>query len=382
MGRRSVGPKLPHGCKRYIDHTGVVRTYYRHTRPPTPLPGLPWSVEFMAAYHAAKACAGRDKPLVIGAARTKPGSLNAALVKYYASDEFAAMTKDVRQQNRGCLERWRTDRGDRPLRELQHRHLQGYINKLATPHVRRNALRAIRHFLKFALRYHLVENDASAGVQKNKLPKTGGFRVWTEAEFKTYVAKHPIGTKAYLALQIMACTSFRRSDAVQIGPRHVRKTAAHPLGVIEDYQPQKGRRTGGNLVTVPIHPDLAAALAAMPMVGADTFLLTGSGRPFTAKGLGAKMREWCDAAGVPPMVDAAGKSKNVASHGLRKLCLTRLAETGASVFQIAAISGHKDLREVQTYVDNYNRKRAASEAIAMLVEAQNRNAVCLIGEDS
>ena len=56
------------------------------------------------------------------------------------------------------------------------------------------------------------------------------------------------------------------------------------------------------------------------------------------------MREWCDAADVPPIIDANGKSKNVASHGLRKLCLTRLAETGCSVFQIAAISGHKDLR--------------------------------------
>jgi integrase len=241
---------------------------------------------------------------------------------------------------------------------------------------------AIRHFLKFALRYHLVENDASAGVQKNKLPKTGGFRMWTEAEVSQYVAKHPLGTKAYLALQVMLCTSLRSSDAAQIGPRHVRKTAEHPLGVIEDYQPQKGRRTGGNRVTVPIHPDLATAIAAMPMVGADTFLVTDYGKPYTAKGLGAKMREWCDSAGVPPMVDAAGKSKNVASHGLRKLCLTRLAETGCNVFQIASISGHKDLREVQLYVDAYNRKKAAAEAMAMLVEAQNRNVVCLNREDN
>ena len=176
----------------------------------------------------------------------------------------------------------------------------------------------------------------------------------------------------------MVCTSFRRSDAVQVGPRHVRKAAAHPLGVIEDYQPQKGRRTGGNRVTVPIHPDLAAAIAAMPL----SFLLTDYGKPFTAKGFGNKMREWCDAAGVPPITDVNGKSKNVASHGLRKLCLTRLAETGCNVFQIAAISGHKDLREVQLYVDAYNRKKAAAEAIAMLVDAQTRNAVWLNGKDN
>jgi integrase len=381
MGRRSLGLKLPPGCKRYLDHTGVLRTYYRHTRPPTALPGLPWSVEFMQAYDAAKVCAGRDKPLTIGVDRTKPGSLNAALVKYYGSDEFLAMTKDVKQQNRGCLERWRADRGDRPLRELQHRHLQGYINKLATPHVQRNALRAIRHFLKFALRHHLIDNDASAGVQKDKLPRTGGFRMWSESDVETYKARHPIGTKACLALQIMLCTSLRRADAAQVGPRHVRKTDEHPLGVLADYQPQKGRRTGGNFVTVPIHPDLAAAITATPMIGTETYLVTDYGKPFTAKGLGAKMREWCDAAGVPPMTDITGKSRNVASHGLRKLCLTRLAECGCNVFQIAAISGHKDLREVQLYVDAYNRKQAAAEAMGKLVEAQNRNAVCLNGKD-
>ena len=53
MGRRSV--KLPPGCKRYVDHTGVARTYYRHTAPPTPLPGFPYSPEFMEAYDDAVA---------------------------------------------------------------------------------------------------------------------------------------------------------------------------------------------------------------------------------------------------------------------------------------------------------------------------------------
>jgi integrase len=365
-----------------VDHIGKVRCYYRYTSPPTPLPGLPYSPEFMAAYDAAKARGDRAGPVIIGASRTLPGTVNAALVKYYESDAFKTMTKEVQQQNRGYLEKWRATRGDKRLRGWKHEHVQGFISKLNTPHMQRNNLRALRHFAKWAKRERLIDVNPTVDVEKAKIIKTGGFRVWTEAEFKTYVAKHPIGTKAYLALQIMACTSFRRSDAVQIGPRHVRKTAAHPLGVIEDYQPQKGRRTGGNLVSVPIHPDLAAAIAATPMLGADTYLVTDYGKPFTAKGLGAKMRQWCDEAKVPPMVDAAGKSKNVASHGLRKLCLTRLAEAGCTVFEIAAISGHKDLREVQLYVEAANRKKMAAAAMGKLEGAQSRNAVCLIGEDN
>jgi hypothetical protein len=37
--------------------------------------------------------------------------------------------------------------------------------------------------------------------------------------------------------------------------------------------------------------------------------------------------------------------------GLRKAALTRLAEVGCTVHQIAAISGHKTLREMQRYAD-------------------------------
>jgi hypothetical protein len=122
------------------------------------------------------------------------------------------------------------------------------------------------------------------------MPNTGGFRPWTEENVTTYVARHPIGTQACLAMQLMLCLSVRKSDAVQIGPRHIHKTREHPLGVLDNYQPQKGRRTGGNYVTVPLHEDLAAAIAATPVIGSDTYLVTSFGKPFTANGFGNKMQ--------------------------------------------------------------------------------------------
>ena len=121
------------------------------------------------------------------------------------------MTKDVRQQNRGYLEKWRATRGDKKLRGWKHEHVQGFITKLATPHQQRNNLRTLRHFARWAKRERLIEINPTVDVEKSKIVKTGGFRVWTEAESETYVAKHPLGSKAYLASQIMACTSFRRS---------------------------------------------------------------------------------------------------------------------------------------------------------------------------
>jgi integrase len=131
---------------------------------------------------------------------------------------------------------------------------------------------------------------------------------------------------------------------------------------------------------------LAAAIAAMDVIGTETFLITDYGKPFRNRGFGSRMREWTDAAGIPPITDVNGKVKNAASHGLRKLCLTRLAEAGCTVVEMQGISGHKDLRELALYVDSANRKKAAAEAMKKLLAAQgadqNRNVVCLTGQDS
>ena len=139
------------------------------------------------------------------------------------------------------LERWRDGRGDRPCANWQHEHVQGFINKLATPTIQRNFLRAIRTFLVFASSEHLIKRDVSAGVKKGRIINTGGFRPWTEAEVDQYVAKHPIGTKSLSGLADHA-VHYRCAVPTwsKIGPRHVTKTAEHPHGVIEDYQPVKG----------------------------------------------------------------------------------------------------------------------------------------------
>src|ERR1700736_4317255 len=78
-------PKYTHG---FIDHDGTPRFYLRVPgRKRVPLPGLPWSPEFMEA---------RERALKedwtapeIGASRTKPGTVNAALVSYYQSSAFS-----------------------------------------------------------------------------------------------------------------------------------------------------------------------------------------------------------------------------------------------------------------------------------------------------
>ncbi len=51
--------------------------------PGTPLPGLPWSPEFMAAYE--KSLSGKVE---VGIGRSTPGTISALIASYYGSAEF------------------------------------------------------------------------------------------------------------------------------------------------------------------------------------------------------------------------------------------------------------------------------------------------------
>jgi hypothetical protein len=78
-------PKYTHG---FVDHDGKPRFYLRvpGRKKQVPLPGLPWSPEFMEARQAA--LQGDWTSPELGASRTRPGTVNAALVSYYQSSAF------------------------------------------------------------------------------------------------------------------------------------------------------------------------------------------------------------------------------------------------------------------------------------------------------
>ena len=51
---------------------------------------------------------------------------------------------------------------------------------------------------------------------------SAGFHTWTVEEVKQFEAKHPIGTKARLALALMLFLGVRRGDVVKLGRQHVK----------------------------------------------------------------------------------------------------------------------------------------------------------------
>jgi integrase len=252
-----------------------------------------------------------------------PAGIDAVLVSYYRM-VFPRLKPSTQAMRRNILERFRAAHGNKPVAQLERRHIDDMIAALAkTPHAANNLLKVLRHLLEHAVDINLIKANPALKVKKFKT-EGDGIHTWTEDEVARFVARHAADSRAYLAMMLMLYTGQRKSDAVRMGWQHVRN------GKIAVRQ----EKTGASLL-IPIAPELAAALAIVPRTNM-TFLLTERGAPFTAAGFGNWFRDRCDEAGLP----------QCSSHGLRKLTATRLAELGCSEREIMAITGHKSVSEV------------------------------------
>lgn len=317
---------------RYFRRPGVARVA---------LPGLPGSAAFMEAY--ATALDGAPK-VEIGASRTKPGTVNAAIAAFYKSHTFTKNKPITRATDRNILERLRAAHGDKRIATMERRHVLTMLaEKADRPAAQRNLLRVFRVLLGFAVEEGLRPDNPALGIKLKSAPTTG-YHSWSEDELRQYEARHLIGTKARLALALLLYTAQRRADVVRLGPQDVRDGRLHFVQ----------SKTGTEMHILVAAP-LADVIAATPMVGVKTFLVTDYGRPFTAAGFGGWFRDRCNEAGLP----------HCSAHGLRKAFLRRMAEAGCSEDFIASVSGHKDMSEIRTYTRAANKTRMADEGIAL-----------------
>jgi integrase len=338
------GKNPPEGEKRmtklhlkYVQSFGGYCYFRRRGSPRIPLPGIPGSAEFMEAYQQALAAA----PIAIGAAkRSKPGSVSEAIAEYYSSQAFRSLTGGTPASRRAILEKFRDKHGHLPLASVPKEFVHALLDTML-PHEAKNWLTAFRHFARWALERKLMRNDPTLSVHV-KRPKSDGFHTWTEQEITQFEAHWPIGTKPRLALALGLYTAQRRGDVVRIGRQHIRD------GVLTVRQ----AKTGATLA-IPVHTELTAIIAATP-VGHLTLLVTQSGKSYGGNDFSEMFRTWCDAAGLPG---------HCSFHGLRKAACTRLADAGASAHEIAAISGHKTLKEIERYTKGADQARLARAAM-------------------
>jgi integrase len=283
-------------------------------------------INYSPTYQAALS-GGANLPAVV----TSPGrgTVAAAVSLYLGTMTFGALAEATQRRRRTVLARFRKEHGDKPLALLQRKHVQKILDeKAGNPHGAKGLLKALRGVATAAVAAGLIDEDPTNGI-RIKIPKTGGFKMWGEPEIEQFENYWPVGTRERLAFALLLYSGQRRGDILRIGRQHIRE------GILT------------------VRPELAAILEA-PGPGNLTFLTTRSGAPFSPEHFTTWFGNACRAAGLP---------LGYSAHALRKAMCRRLAEAGCSAPQIAAISGHLTLAEVQRYIEGANKKRMARDAM-------------------
>jgi integrase len=332
------------GARPYHDRHGVRRWRYRKGLFSAELGTDYGSDEFVRRYEDALM---RQKRRADAAAH---GSITWLVASYYRSPAYQNLGASTRRVYRGALEKFREAHGAKMVATLERRHVMRLMaEKAETPHAANFLRRMLHALMGHAIDLGLRTDDPTAHVA-NFTPGGDGFHTWDEGEIARFYETHPPGTTAHLAMTLMLFTGAARVDACRMGWGNI-------SGGRLRYRREKTKRKTPVLIDIPLHPDLAAALAPLPR-DRFTFLQTIRGASRSPNGLGNAMRRWCDAAGLPECT----------SHGLRKACARRLAEAGATPNMIAAVTGHTTLKEVARYTRDADRAGMADMGFDLLLK--------------
>lgn len=336
MGRRSL-IHLPY-IQAFRDRHGKMRYYFRRHGRRVALPGLPGSEPFLAAYQRALKDFVDAAPAVRKG--VKSGSFDALAHLYFSSPHFLSLEQVTQRNYRAIIERFNQSHGHRLVAEMRREHVDKIIGAMADrPGAATTLLKRLRTLTRYAMEIGWISKDPTAGA---KGFRSNEFHTWTEDEIAQFEERWPTGSKQRLAYALLLYTGQRGSDV------H-RMTWSDIAGLTIRVSQQK---TGEKLI-IPIHPELQTELALAPK-NAAAIIATEYGKPFTVKGFQNFMADSIRAAGLPERCKA---------HGLRKAAARRLAEAGCTAKQIAAITGHRTLAEVERYTRAADQERLAMQAI-------------------
>jgi integrase len=326
---------------------------------PCPVADLPkpFSDAFKNAYAAAVAGEQPQASPVIGADRTKSGSVKAAFVIYRSSARFAELAPSTQTAHDRLLGHWVDDCGWCKIQDLRPQDVAVFVDDKAktAPASAREFLKAVRRMMQHLEAIGLIPKgtDPTKGVEVAR-PKRSesalhdGIHTMTEPEIETFEAVFPaLSSTPRLVSELGLATAQRVSDLWRMGPMDLRKTRSGGRGIFV-----RQRKTGWSGL-IPISDELARYLASLP---ADRpFIVKSNGEPFkSAKSLAEEFKKWCRKADL----------LHCSVHGLRKAACRRLAEAGCSPSQIMEISGHRTLSEVQRYTKHVDQELMAEAAVS------------------
>lgn len=328
--------------------SGKSVTYYYAWKGGPRLEGEPGSPEFVASYN--RAVTARRAP--------KNDLLISILDRFEESNEFTDLAERTRKDYRRQLIVIEAEFGDFPIAALADRRTRGEFLAWRERLAIRSRRQADYAFAVLARSLSWAHNRGLVPVNPCERPgrlyrSSRSDSVWTDSDEQAFHAKAPAHLR--LALTLALWTGQRQGDLLHL------QWAAYDGETIRLRQRKTKVR-----VAIPVGAPLRTALdaarqeyerAGKPLPA--TILATEHGTQWTEGGFRASWRKACIKSGVT----------GVTFHDLRGTAVTRLAVAGATVPEIAAITGHS-LKEVGTILDTHymHRDPALGEAAIRKLE--------------
>jgi hypothetical protein len=328
---------------RRVDRSGRERWYWqRHGHKLTRLPDN--AVERMAAAEALNAAA--DK------ASTEPakGSIGWVAQRYRDSDEYQDLSPGTVKYYKRFLREIEALGPALPFASFSRRAVVDFIESYDKSFQRRQAAAVLKRLFRIARYYGIIATDETIGLRlKTSAPRD---RIWADEEIIRWIeaaaSEDPHMTTAFLLLQF---TAQRPADVLKMAWPHYSGSAIR----------LRQQKTGA-LLDVPVHPVLRDHLDQLTRAETSLTIVSYRGRPVKYLRFNERFRRIAGRAGT----DAQARD-------LRRTAMLRMAEAGATVPQIASVSGHSidaTQRILETYLP---RNRDLAEiAITRLAEYKRR----------
>lgn len=321
---------------------GAVYYYHRATR--TKLPGDYGSPEFMKALKEAIAKTTET---------ATDGTLGAVVLRYKKSDEWRQLAQSTRDNYAVNLKGVVAKFGSLPAKFLGlmefRRDVLRWRDEMAEKHAR--AANAKVTILSTVLTWAAERGEIPSNALKDISRTYKGDRaevIWEPGDIAAF------NKEASPALQkavLMASDTGQRS-----GDLRALRWSAYDGKAIKLKQSK-----GGRWVYIPATKELKAMLDAEPR--ASEFILVNSlGNPWNADSFKRSFRA----------ARKRAKLDRLHFHDLRGTCVTRLAEAGCTVPEIAAITGHSVTR-CQKIIDVYMKRTDALSEAAIKKLDQHRS---------
>lgn len=260
---------------------------------------------------------------------------------YKSGPSWAQLAPSTRKSRESIFRRYISAQGARPLTSISGADIEAALTAKGG-NAAVNELKALKPIFTYAHKLRLIPSDPTRGLKMDR-PETEGFATAGPDEIAAFREAWKVDTVERLLFDLALYTGAARVDLAKLSRRNLKD------GVLE-YRRQKTKTTA----LIPLTPELRAVISRTPDI-APAFLLNRRGKPYAVESLGN-------------MFDKAAKKAGMTArlHGLRKAFCVYWAEKGATSHQIAAMSGHLTLGEVERYT-------RAADRLAMVKTLMERS---------